>query len=385
MSFNSGGTYTPASGALNAAPGQVVQSAVWDAIFTDMTSAFTSVMTGAMVLVGLRNVLSANGGFEIWQRGAGSSASISVGASTTAYTADRWYLATGANQACTVAAVTGLTTQSGLAGKVTRNSAQTGTGALTFGYPLDTDEIIRLRGQKVALSFVASTGANWSPASGTFTATLYVGTGAVAKRGGGFTNETDVIQISTNLAAGSSETSISGISTGTVPTNATQGEIQFSWTPVGTAGGADSITFDDVCVDPSAMVQNGIIAGYERLPFDLMLTQCKRHYRKSFPYGTAPAQSAAIQGAAALVTAAAAASGFWIQHYPISLRATGAYTSYQPNNASANALDVVAGTSLAVSLDGAGTNSPDGTLIYVTAAASVGAMIALHWQADAGI
>jgi hypothetical protein len=46
---------------------------------------------------------------------------------------------------------------------------------------------------------------------------------------------------------------------------------------------------------------------------------------------------------------------------------------------------VIAGTTLAVSLDGAGTNSPDTTLIYVTVAGSASAMIAIHWQADAGI
>jgi hypothetical protein len=41
MSFNSGGVYTPASGATTAAPGQVIQSAVWNSIFTDLSSALT--------------------------------------------------------------------------------------------------------------------------------------------------------------------------------------------------------------------------------------------------------------------------------------------------------------------------------------------------------
>lgn len=44
MPFN-GITYTPPTGAENAAPGQVVQSAVWDAIFTDISAALTQVMT----------------------------------------------------------------------------------------------------------------------------------------------------------------------------------------------------------------------------------------------------------------------------------------------------------------------------------------------------
>jgi hypothetical protein len=41
MPFNSAGVYTPASGALTAAPGQLIQSAVWNAINTDYTAALT--------------------------------------------------------------------------------------------------------------------------------------------------------------------------------------------------------------------------------------------------------------------------------------------------------------------------------------------------------
>lgn len=40
----SGNTYTPPTGSENAAAGQVVQSAVWNAIFTDLASALTQVM-----------------------------------------------------------------------------------------------------------------------------------------------------------------------------------------------------------------------------------------------------------------------------------------------------------------------------------------------------
>ena len=40
----SGNVYTPPPGAENAAPGQVVQSAVWNSIFTDIATALTAVM-----------------------------------------------------------------------------------------------------------------------------------------------------------------------------------------------------------------------------------------------------------------------------------------------------------------------------------------------------
>jgi hypothetical protein len=41
MPFNSSGVYTPASGATTATPGALIQSAVWNAIFTDISSALT--------------------------------------------------------------------------------------------------------------------------------------------------------------------------------------------------------------------------------------------------------------------------------------------------------------------------------------------------------
>src|SRR5258706_9764201 len=111
----------------------------------------------------LRNILMDSGSVEVWQRGAGATASIAVSASTTAYTADRWYVITGVNQASVIAAVTGLTNASNLAAKITRNNAQTGVTAYTFGLPLDTHGVVRMRGSKVAIRAVFQAGANWSP------------------------------------------------------------------------------------------------------------------------------------------------------------------------------------------------------------------------------
>jgi hypothetical protein len=41
MPFNSSGVYTPATGATTAAPGDVIRSATWNAIFQDITDALT--------------------------------------------------------------------------------------------------------------------------------------------------------------------------------------------------------------------------------------------------------------------------------------------------------------------------------------------------------
>jgi len=284
----------------------------------------------------LRNILMDNGSFEVWQRGAGSSASIAVGASSTAYTADRWYITTGANQASVVAAVTGLTNASNLAGKITRNNAQTGVTAYTFGFPLDTDEVVRMRGSKVTMSAFFKAGANWSPTAGTIVGTLYVGTGAVAKRGGGFTGEISVVSMSTNIAPSAGPTGNSAVSAAVVPTNATQGELQFTWTPVGTAGADDSITLDDV------QVEIGVFASqFERMPFDLILQKCKRHFWKTFLYGTAPVTNAGANTGEIQDTigkAGATALGFVVAvRHPVSMRASPSVTTLNPSAANAQA------------------------------------------------
>jgi hypothetical protein len=385
MGFNQvTGVYTPAAGAESAAPGQVVQSAVWDAIFTDMSGSFTEAMQALQNTYGQRNIIGANGGFEVWQRGAGGTASIAVSASSSVYTADRWYLTTNANQACTVAQVAGIVTGSQWAAKPQRNSGQTGTGFITFGFPFDVDECAMLAGQIVAVSFTAKAGANWSPASGTLNVYINAGTGSPAKTTTGYSNQTQPLNSSANLTT--TATRYTFISAA-IAANATQLEVGVNWAPVGTAGTDDSLTIDDFQVE---IIQNtsAPIAAFERWPFERSLLACKRHYRKSFPYKTAPAQNAGLPGASALVAAAGAACGLWIQHYPIELRATASYTSYNPSGSSANAQNITTGSSLVVSLDSAGINSPVANMIYVSVGSTsiaAGNQIAVHWQADAGI
>ena len=99
-----------------------------------------------------------NAGLEIWQRGT----SISVPASTGAYTADRWAIATNANQAATVSRQAGLTSPSQYCARVQRNSGQSGVAAMIFEYPFDTAEIVRFRGQVLTVGVTLRCGANWS-------------------------------------------------------------------------------------------------------------------------------------------------------------------------------------------------------------------------------
>lgn len=385
------GTFANVAGASNAAAGQIVQSAVWNSIHTDYSSALTQLMQQLINSVSNRNICWMNGGFEIWQRGAGSSADISVGAGATAYTADRWYLTTGANQASTVSAQTGLVSASNLAARIRRTAAQTGVGVMIFGYPLDTDEIIRMRGNKVTLSFLVQAGATWSPASGTLTAALYVGTGAVAKRGGGFTGETTVLSVATNLTAGGAAVSVSATSGAVLPATSTQAEIQFTWTPVGTAGATDDFTVDDVQIECNLTATTWTPTDYDRLDVPTMLEGCKRHFTKTFPYSTSPAAGGGFANSESVIAwSASRVNLYW--RYPVELRSNPVISKMHPTTATSSnflILSSITGTvtnSLSTIIDTANnTNATKGIMVYSATASAAETAFFIHLAADAGI
>lgn len=379
MPFN-GNQYVPPAGAESAAPGNVLQSAIWNSIFTDIAAALTQLATQANTTPTWANILAPNGGFSIWQR---NPAGLTVTPSSTVYTADRWYLTTGANQSTTVNPANGLTTAAppAHAAKITRLSGQAGTTAMIFGYPLTADEVYRIRNLNVSFSCAAAAGANWSPTNGTFTINLFVGTGTAQKAGAAgvnFTNVTNPLSISVNLAAGAVNRTISGTSSAIVPSTSTQGEIQVTWTPVGTAGVDDSITFDQF-----NLVAGTIVEGFEDLPFDVSLRECKRFYRKSFPYSVAPAQAAGFPGALVLVAQAAAALGFYVQFEPVEMVATASFTTYHPQAASSNWANT-SGASVAASFD-SGSVSPKGFNINTATVSATGNTLYIHYSADAGL
>lgn len=190
-----------------------------------------------------RNIIRRNGGFQIWQRGAGPFA---LGPSVSAYTADGWYLGLGTILVCTVSQIAGLTNQSQYGVKILRNAGNTGTGAISFGFPLDTDEIFQILGQFVRLSAVISVGANYSMAGGVLRFRMRAGTGAPTKYSGGAGYVAETAPISVDQAVTTTPTRYQFTSPLIIPTNARQVEVQFAWIPVGTAGADDSMSIGDV-------------------------------------------------------------------------------------------------------------------------------------------
>lgn len=388
MAF-SGTTYNNVAGATTAAPGQTVQSAVWNNIHTDLATALTQVMSQVVSIVSFKNILAANGSFDVWQRGAGSSASFAVGASTTQYTADRWYITTGANEASTVAAATNLTNNSLLACTVNRNSGQTGTTAYVFGYPLDSEEVQRIRGNKVTFSAVVKAGANWSPASGTLTSVVFVGTGTPQKAGAAaanFTTPTTVLSISTNLTAGGGNTAISGSSSAVVPVSATQGEVQFTWTPVATAGAVDTLFIDDVQLENDLSSTTWTPSQYDRIPLEMQLELCKRHYISTFNYGTLPAQAGGQAGSLQSLGLSTTQKSAIFWAFPVEMRTTPTITTFNPTVTSANWQDHTTSVSVLAVVD-ASAPGTKGVFITTSVTTSMAAndLLYIQAQADAGL
>lgn len=379
------GVYTPPGGAESAATGQVIQSSIWNSIHTDLATALTLVEQQLQATFGQRNIIGSNGGLEVWQRGAGGAASFSLSASSTAYTADRWYLTTNANQAATVTQVAGIANGSSWAAKVQRNSGQTGIGGMTFGFPLDTDEINMMIGSFVALSFVAKAGANWSPASGTLDVFLELGTGNPVKFSGGtYTGNTQAISSSANLTT--SPTRYTFVSTAVIPSTTAQAEVALFWTPVGTAGVDDSFTIDNVQLEilPNA---NSALAGFELWPFERSLLACKRHFQKTFGYSVAPVQNAgtATNELRGIAGKAGAAAEFLEWRLPVSLR-TGSpvITTFNPSASNVQMRDETAAADCSSTTTTGGREAVDITATG-NGSTAVGNTLGIHITADAGI
>ncbi len=330
------------------------------------------------------NLARRNGGFEIWQRGAGGAATFTVAASTTAYTADGWYLKTGANQQTVVSQETGLTNVSQWCGRVRRSGGQTGTGVMTFGFPFDTDEIYPLLGQYVCVSFTLIAGADWSPASGNITIALNVGTGTPVKFTVGYTGAT--VAGTLTQAITTSATRYQFTTAAIIPTTTRQMEITATWTPVGTAGSNDYFAIDDVQIQTVSSATQAASA-FQTPLFQEQMALCLRHFYKTFLYGTAPVQNATINSgeiSSSQVVGATTAQQIGFRFSTV-MRIAPSMTGYNPGAANAAVRNETGGTDCsAVSILNVTAN---GAVVALTTpgGSAAGNLLGYHMIADAGI
>jgi|KBSSwiStaDraftv2_1062776.scaffolds.fasta_scaffold00380_8 hypothetical protein len=343
----------------------------------DLTAAQLGLLLGGP---NFRNILGRNGGFEVWQRGAGGSAAFSVAAGGGLYAADGWFIQTGANEQCSVGQTAGITAGSRWAAYVSRNAGQTGTGPIFFEFPLDADEIFTMRGSIVTLSFTSYALANWSPAGGILTCTLFTGTGAVAKAIGGYTNLVQPVQI--NAALTGVATRFSATSPAIVPANITQASVVFQWTPVGTAGANDVAIIDDVQLEIGS-----IATPFERRPFESELLACRRHFQKSFQYAAAPAANADSSSAVSTPQIVGASQAHYPASipFPVAMRATPTIAFFNPGAAGAQARNYGTGTDCTLTATWSVGMDRFTYSTTTPAGSAAGQPILVNYTADAGI
>ena len=175
-----------------------------------------------------------NSSFDIWQRGT----SVSVSANVLVYTADRWQVYNGVNQAMTVSRqATGDTTNLPFiqyCARVQRNSGQTGTTETFFTQPLESTNSIPFSNQTVTVSFYARRGTNYSPTSNNLKVNLVSGTGT-DQNITTYTGGASVATVTNALTTTWTRYTV----TGTVGATATELRLDFAFTPTGTASTND--------------------------------------------------------------------------------------------------------------------------------------------------
>lgn len=273
-----------------------------------------------------RNML-VNGGFDVWQAGAGGSASI-AGTAARVRTADCWWAIRAGTTGYTVSQQTGTANRYAL--KWQRDAANASTEAMYLAQSLETADVVWLkRGTPPTLtvSFYAKTGANYS--GGDLTTALIRGTGSDENVLDTYTGATTLGSLVQTLTGTLTRYSFSAAA----DTSTNELGVRFSWTPTGSAGADDSITIENVQVEVASAATD-----FEHLPFSDTLRMCQRYYEKQgFPYTTAPAQNVANGGVylPAIGTGATAVGRQTISC--VQKRTSGTITTYNPAAANAEA------------------------------------------------
>ncbi len=383
MPFNGAGVFTIIN---TFVPGTTIFSSAMNANFTDIATGLTTVYGLATnAPVASVNILRRNGGLEIWQRGAGGSASIAIPASNASYTSDGWYIKTGANEDFTVSQQAGLTSGSEFCARVQRDSGQTGTTGMTFGFPIDTDELWPMLGQFVRLSLTLRAGANWSPTSGNITIALNVGTGTPVQFTTGYTGASVAATLTQAISTTAARYQFSAAAI--IPTTTRQAEVTLTWTPVGTASTNDYFEIDDVQLEIQPAPTGYVASNFERLNFTEQLLLCQRHFFKTFDYNVAPAQAAGLdKGEYHFGQWITPPGGQYCGSIPLatSMRIVPTCIIYSPATAQAEMYDVTAAAAWTSSQVAANLTSVSCEgLVPLTSAA--GNLTAIQITADSGI
>ena len=359
INVNSGNTYTNTQWTLSATEPIVIGTTA----ITFTESLFTSV--AALAITYRRNALY-NGAFEVWQRGTGNT-NCTAGART--FLADRWCVVPSGGTAVQARASeipSGSRAHSSL-----QISGAAGITTVNVQQRLPSIDIPRIKRTVTFQCYINNvTGA-------VFTPSLLLGTPTVLDD---FTAVTNRLTQALQSVAEPGWTQVShtvDISGYTDINNGLQVELQL---PNGSMLGGDQVNITEIQLAPASAVTT-----FDGLTFAEELPRSMHFYQKSFPYLTAPAQSAAVTGALSWTNILAGAVAGASQHspFPVVMRTSPTVTLYSPSAASAHIRNVGTGANWTGS---SATASERG--LYVSGTQDAGATAgthqqAVHWSADA--
>jgi hypothetical protein len=326
------------------------------------------------------SVLVVNGGFDIWQRGAGGTASFTTIAAR-AYTADRWQAQhTGGN--ATVTQVAGSVGRYGF--KLQRTAGNAVTAAVQMAQSMEINDCIALttQGTPLSISLNLKAGANFSATSNNVVVTIFAGKDASDTNVlAGYTSSLTVATATFGITTTSTRYSVSG----TIPgaSGYTEFGVTIQFTPTGTAGADDSITVEKVQLEG-----NSAATTYSPVAYGVTYQRCLRYYEKSFAYATAPAQNVGLAAGCSFIftagKAGAVASTMPSIGFQTSKRVAPTFASFNPLNTNAQIRD---NTAVADCTAFAGTATERGFLGSFTANAgtAVGNAMCINWTADSDI
>jgi len=215
-----------------------------------------------------------NSAFNVWQRG--TSVTFANGKP---YGADRWQAISpsGSTSATFSQQATNDTTNLPnirYAGRIQRTAGNAVQSPLALTQCIETENSVPYAGKQVTLSFYARRGANFSGSSNNLSVYLYTGTGTDQNINTSYTGLATPIS---NQTAALTTTWQRFTFTATLASTATEIAMEFTYTPLGTAGAADYFEITGVQLEiagsASAYSPNG--ATYEA-----ELAACQRYYQR---------------------------------------------------------------------------------------------------------
>jgi hypothetical protein len=219
---------------------------------------------------GFRNLLI-NGDMRVRQRTA-----FTTTTNTYQFTTDRWWVFSGTSTVGAPSYVTSSTLANfPNALRVQRQAGNTGTAYVVAGQTIESANVYAVQGKTLTLSFWARAGANYSGASNGLLAIINQGTG-VDQGTLAVINQTWTGFTATTLGTATLTTSWQKFSyTYSVPSTATELNVQFAYAATGTAGANDYFDITGVQLE-----QGTVATLFEQRPVGTELELCQRYYHR---------------------------------------------------------------------------------------------------------